>query len=243
MTATDDCTIKFHFHGLVMRSYLAGDVSGGGLEMASRWGWSCVLHGVLTCMASSPPSRPLRHGVPAVGSRAGFPSSAMALECVRKRRRDRKQIKSQQQGKREDDKSIHGRMRDPVLHLVPAARSGSDARTGFGASSPLARSAEQGAARPQWKRRRKLLLLLLRSLQVKSSGAWGGGRWWGRGWDDGEGGLGRGEGDLGQGEGGDATWVGEREREGSVLHDARVWLASVRLGDVGSVWCGRLRSA
>ena len=142
MTATDDCTIKFHFHGLVMRSYLVGYVSGGGLEMASRWWWSCVLHGVLTCMASSPPSCPLLHGVPAVGSMAGFPSSAMALECMRKRRRERKQIKSQQQGKREDDKSIHGRMRDPVLHLVPAARSGS------GAASPLARSEQRCAARP-----------------------------------------------------------------------------------------------
>ena len=117
--------------------------------MASRWWWSCVLHGVLTCMASSPPSRPLLHGVPAVGSMAGFPSSAMALECVRKRRRERKKIKSQQQGKREDDKSIHGRVRDSVLHLVPAARSGSSARSGSGAASPLARSKQRRVARPQ----------------------------------------------------------------------------------------------
>ena len=152
-----------------MRSYLAGDVSGGGSEMASGWWWSCVLHGVLTSMTSSPPWRPLLHGVPAVGSMAGFPSSAMALECVRKRRRERKQIKSQQQGKREDDKSIHGRVRDPVLHLVPASRSGSSARSGSGAASPLARSEQRRAARPQGKRRRKLLLLLLKSLQVRAA--------------------------------------------------------------------------
>jgi len=71
------------------------------------------------------------------------------LACVRKRQRERKQIKSQQQGKREDDMSIHGRMRDPVLHLVPVARPRSGARSGSGVASPLTRSEQRRAARPQ----------------------------------------------------------------------------------------------
>ena len=79
------------------------------------------------------------------------------------------------------------------------------------------------------------------SLQVKSSSAWGeaGG---GVGVGTAEREVWVGEGDQGRGEGGGAAWVGKSEK-GSVLHDARVWLASVCLGDVGSIWCGRLRSA